>query len=398
MSTRRVGWEEEQEEDAMPLLYAADEFDSPYNSCPVRSFAALHEFRRKSQIQGQYICDPMPPQDLWDLDDMKFLEKVSCRASIRILGVSPKNGSYRARMKCEWSFRTLNSGDRTDVSLWVPGIRMPGLVVVCEESRLWREMTKSTETTIFWSGTSLFSLAGYEIFEMEDFPFDRQAIDLELLEFVWRRNKDSDVFDFAMKVVSFSVQTDSYLPEWLSFPAIVRPDNEMKLDAGGPAFASRFQVVLRIQRRHWFYVVQIFLVTWLITTVSCFPLAMPPTQKHVTDRLARYLSGILTLFTFKFGITGLLPSVPYSTYLDYYMLWQVLTIVALSVETIIVYRCVEDGDSLDFIDSVENYFMLFIMIAWMASFLYVAFCKRRRKWAWTLLNQEKNVQVIYADD
>merc|ERR1719195_416335 len=184
-------------------------------------------------------------------------------------------------MKCHWRFRTLNTADRTETHLKVPGVRMPGLLVDVDESRIWRDLEKSTDKTVYWRGISVFIIRGFEIFEMSDFPFDRQVINLELMEFVWRPTKDSETYDQRMNVVHFSTVTQSMLPEWVPFPARVEltqkmvdvqgggasvkvddvmMSNDRSADQGqrGPNFTSRFHLKLRMERKHWFFVMQIF--------------------------------------------------------------------------------------------------------------------------------------------
>jgi len=368
-----------------------------------------------------YVSTPPPPEELWDTADMQFLEKVKCVAAIRLTAVDPKNGCFEARMKCKWSFRTLNSQDRTEVQLRVPGIRMPGLVVTVEESRIWRDLELSNERTVFWSGTSLFSLSGYEIFEMQDFPFDRQVINFELMDFVWRPHKDAATYDFSMKIVELTVHTTSMLHEWATYSAIVLPENERRLRRG-PSSASRFRLSMRIERKHWYYVIQIFLVTYLITTVSCFPLAMPPTEAHVGDRLSLYGGGLLTLVAFKYSIADHLPSVPYSTFMDYYLLWQIVTLIGLSVETLISYRIVKEAapstseEILEellsntvtgangtssrhmrkfdeaIVDNVENGLLVLLVVVWLCYFVYASFFKKRKPWKYIFTHQDKNEQ------
>jgi len=351
----------------------------------------------------KFVSSPPPPDDLWDTLDAQFLEKVKCRATIRLTSIDPKNGRFEARMKCYWSFRSLNSQDRTEVQLRVPGIRMPGMEVQVEESRIWRDMKMSNDRTIFWRGTSLFTLSGYEIFEVRDFPFDRQIINFELFEFVWRPSMDAPTYDFSMKVVDFYVECASMLPQWAPYPAIVRPENESR-QLRGPTSASRFRVCLRIERKHWYYVIQVFLVTYLITTVSCFPLGMPPTEDHVGDRMSLYGGGLLTLIAFKYGIADHLPSVPYSTFTDFFLLWQIITLIGLSVETLISYRIIKDEESLTgvsfqvtTIDYAENTILALLVIAWTAYFLYAAFFKKRQPWRDVMGSQDKNEQYAMEE-
>merc|ERR1719221_1330925 len=100
-------------------------------------------------VQG-FVSTPAPPPEMWDTDNGQFLEKVKCRSMIRITKIDPKNGEFVARLKCHWTFRTANTQDRTEVHMRVPGIRMPGLLVTCEESRIWRNLMKTTEKSVHW--------------------------------------------------------------------------------------------------------------------------------------------------------------------------------------------------------------------------------------------------------
>jgi len=282
--------------------------------------------RSTMEMEGTWQSSPAPPPDLWDTDDSLYLEKVSCNCRIRIVEVSPKAGQYSIRMKCHWRFRTLNTADRTETHLKVPGVRMPGLIVDVDESRIWRDLekTRSTDKTVYWRGISVFVVRGFEIFEMSDFPFDRQVINLELMEFVWRPSKDSATYDTHMNLVSFVTNTQSMLPEWTPWPAKVEMPDGALMETNdrntGPSFASRFHLRLRMERKHWFFVMQIFAVTFMILLISIFPLALPPTEDFVGTRLTAYATGILTLVSFKYGISAQLPRVPYSTFTDMYLL------------------------------------------------------------------------------
>merc|ERR1712032_515439 len=116
----------------------------------------------------------------------------------------------------------------------VPGIRAPGLHTAVEESRIWRDYTDETCLTYLWHGVSVFMMTGWEVFELQDFPFDRQIIDLESFDFVWRRGKDETVYEESMKVIDFQLETESMLPEWHPTPALVTPHNEIKETSDDP--------------------------------------------------------------------------------------------------------------------------------------------------------------------
>merc|ERR1719433_1831125 len=85
---------------------------------------------------------------------------------------------------------------------------------------------QGSKHTVFWTGISVFTITGFERFEMYDFPYDRQKMSLDLLEFVWRSNKDSTDHAYSMNICAFTVETESLLPEWDVAPAIIEDRNK----------------------------------------------------------------------------------------------------------------------------------------------------------------------------
>jgi hypothetical protein len=338
-----------------------------------------------------FRSDPPPPSSLWDTDDMQYLDKVRCHAWIRMTLIDPKNGRYEGRMKFHWRLRTLNSKERTEPRTRVPGIRMPRLVTEVEESRIWRNFDGDTEKTISWQGTTVLSFNGFEIFEVQDFPFDRQVINLDLFEFVWRSDKDSDYYFEAMKLVTFTAETISMLPEWDTYPAIMECRNKKK-PGSGPSFGSRFTLKLRLQRKERYYITQIFMVTCLILFSALIPLALAPGDQFVGDRLSLHSGGLLTLVAFKYGVSDGLPSVPYNTFVTTFLNGQIVTLVAVSAEAIVAYKIVNvlvDEKPLNF---AEDVLLWILLLLWLGLFLYIAFAKGRVPWHEVLADQYINVE------
>merc|ERR1719428_1871635 len=146
-----------------------------------------------------------------------------------------------------------------------------------------------------------------------------------------------------MKVVEFTTETISLLPEWDIFPALIEP-LQLCQPGSGPSYCSRFTVKLRLQRKERYYVTQIFMITILITMASCLPLCFPPTGDFVGDRLALHASGLLTLVAFKYSMSQDLPPVPYHTFVNGYLTRQMVTLVAVMVECVIMYKVVSDHE------------------------------------------------------
>jgi hypothetical protein len=363
--------------------------DSPRSELSAGTADGLPKF---GQVVQTYRSEPPPPEDLWDTDDVQYLDKVKCHAWVRLTHVDPKNGSYEGRMKCHWSLRTLNTKDRTEPRIRVPGIRLPRLVCSVEESRIWRHFDADSEKTIAWQGTSVISFTGYEIFEVHDFPFDRQIITLDLFEFVWRTDKDSDIYHEAMKIVTFTMETISMLPEWDTFPAILEPCDILQ-PGSGPTFGTKFIVKLRLQRKERYYVTHIFLVSLLILVASLLPLSFEPGDAHIGDRLSIHSGGLLTLVAFKYGVSHDLPSVPYSTFISTFLTAQIFTLVFVCAEGIFAYKVVGLFIEKMSMNTFEDFLLATLLVTWLGYFLHLAFNKKRVSWEKVLASQDDNTSV-----
>jgi hypothetical protein len=352
------------------------------------------EFDEDARVPTSFPCvsrSRLP--DVGDFgEDSCNLELVKCEAFVRLAALDPKQGTFRVRMKCIWAFRTHNSREDAELHLrGVPGIRMPGVLEVVEESRVWKDLTfsgslQTTGNTVLWRGISLFTMDGFKAFEMSQFPFDRHILNLERLEFVWRPQKDDADYYKSMKLACLTVETSSMLPEWNVLDAYVRPLNAQVPDLSqGHAVAklksrctwshaSKFTVQLRIERKARFYCWQVFLVTYLITMLTCTPLGMDPLE--VGDRLAVFVGGMLTLVAFKYGVSDHLPSVPYQTFTDKFLLAQIMTIFFFGILTIVSYRIIVYFEDLHLVvDWFENIVGFLSFLGWTTALVMASVLK-----------------------
>merc|ERR1712032_199334 len=190
-----------------------------------------------------------------------------------------------------------------------------------------------------------------------------------------------------MKVIQFTLDTQSMLPEWRPRPALVCVRNEVKhnpADAASPdqypSHAFRFHVRLRVERKTGYYVLQIFVITTLIVEAAMLGLVLAPGRDGpVGDRLGLHSSGLLTLIAFKYGIAQDLPSVPYTTFLGRFLTGQIFTLVLLSAETVMAFKLVSKPRE----QSVTNFHHILLAVLcvfWFIALLYVALFKRGRPW------------------
>lgn len=362
--------------------------ESPRSETSVQTADGLNSSCRVEEV---WRGDPAPPPTLWDTDDVQYLDKVKCHVCVRLTHCDPKNGSYEGRMEIHWALRTLKTKDRTEPRIRVPGMRLPRLVCSVEESRIWRHFDGDSECTIAWQGTSVMSFLGYEIFEVQDFPFDRQIVTLDMIEFVWRTDKDSDIYHEAMKIVSFTLETVSMLPEWDTYAAYIEPLDIKRLGSG-PEHASRFMVRLRLQRKETYYIVHVFLVSLLILGATLLPLNFVPGPGHVTDRLAIHSAGLLTLVAFKYGVSHSLPSVPYSTFISTYLTLQIVTLVFVCIEAIFAYKTVGVFINEHAMHRIEDCMLIMLLLSWGGGFCFIAFYKKRVPWEVVLDSQDENIE------
>ncbi|CAJ1461173.1 unnamed protein product [Effrenium voratum] len=313
------------------------------------------------------------------------VDRVMCHAVVSVTQVDAKLGNFQVRIICRWAFRTSSSNRETEVTYrGVPGIRIPGLSVKVQESRIWKDLSKihDKSNTLTWNGTSIFLLEGYKPYNLKDFPFDRHIISLKHVDFVWRSHKDDDDFFDSMQIAWLDIDFKSILPEWRPHSryiiALQKLGDDHQHDGQDTTICSKFQFDLHIERCHTFYVRQIFFVTYLITIASCAPLAMRP--EDMGDRLSVYGGGLLTLVAFKYSVMDHLPSVPYSTFTDWFLLLQIVTLAGCTFESLIGWRF--HGDYETYVDWVENFTFFAVCFLWTIAMIMVAFCKPRCRSSW----------------
>jgi len=357
---------------------------------------------------------------MWDIKDPAFLDKVACDCLIKVTTVDPKNSRFELRMKCKWTFRTDHQNERTETKLRRPGLRLPGLIVTVDESRIWKDLSdKDSSNTVLWRGISRFTISGFERFEMHDFPFDRQIVNLDTFDFVWNSNTVEGDFDFSMNLCSFHVKCVSLLPEWDPYSPIVNairehnPANEsdykVRAVEQAPPYANRFTVKLRLERANWYYVAQVFGLTVMITVASFLGILIP-LEENLPDRLSLFAGGILTLTSFKYSVGDQLPSVPYSTNFDWCILFQFLTLIFCALETLLAFRLIQDGyieteDGKQKLKEAETYFFFALLIVWMIYWLWIAgrdlglgFGLWPHDWLYILVNQEYQAEEDEIED
>merc|ERR1712032_809260 len=113
--------------------------------------------------------------------------------------------------------------------------------------------------------------------------------------------------------------------------------------------------------------------------------------QEVGDRMAVYASGMLTLVAFKYGVSEQLPSVPYSTVSDVFLMAQIATLVFAMAEALLGYKLEKHEIlSVDTVTLIDNILLAVLVLLWTFRFFYVAVYRKRRRRNWrSVLEMQK---------
>jgi hypothetical protein len=154
---------------------------------------------------------------------------------------------------------------------------------------------------ILWNKGYLLTLK--ENFELRDFPFDLQELQVEL------RQDDSrtwDQFDLTIMSVQFH-KNALQLAEWTLVEPIVK-----KVDS------TVSTAILRVSRRPQYYLLNIVVIMDMLSVLGLTVFALP--NDDLASRQAHILTLILTAVAFKFVISDSMPKIGYNTLLDDFVL------------------------------------------------------------------------------
>jgi len=340
---------------------------------PKEKKRVTHHFRPSSSLKN-----------IWDdrEHDEAFLNKVKVQMTVYMNFLDPKEGTWEASTRCDWQFRLPKDWDPNTKGL-LPSMSLSSSDLEMQEERIFNDKDFDTESTKMWRGISSFKLSGHERFEVSDFPYDRQLVDLGQIDFLWLPER------VPIKVVDLHVKTLTRTACWDAAYAIVEA-KEVQQPDGHPAHADSFNVFLRFQRKPEYFITNIFLVAGAILIVSLFPMAMDP-QNEFGDRLACYAGGVLTLVAFKYAIAEELPSVPYSTLADQLLSAQIFTVVFAMLDALVGYKLIHFGMlSPESVDVLDDILLIILTSVWLVVLFYMAVIKKRRKrpWAEVMASQE----------
>ena len=238
---------------------------------------------------------------------------------------------------------------------WTPSLQFYGTV---------GEMTTLLEPSYFRCKNVYYCYYNWIItfkdtLEMERFPFDRQilnvngfSINSDFIDFMPEYGIPPCVFEEHVNTcIRLKSQKDSWLAENVSL--------EVSKDGND----SEMEIQLKLTRRPEFYMLNIVLINFLIVTISLTVYTID--AQDFATRISILETNLLTAVAFKFVINAYIPSIPYLTLLDKYM---IVTYVILFMIVIVSFiMSLLDADSAGM---WNDYFTYVTFSIWM--FLHIA--------------------------
>ena len=169
---------------------------------------------------------------------------------------------------------------------------------------------------------------------LREFPFDVQSLRLEFLVTCRVDGPMKIQLEVAQDVISSTVERGFHPKRlWqLSGKPTVQVDVH---DANGRRF-STFWMTQEVTRRPEYYLANIALP---IAVISGLAITALPSPAEAAGRLDVALTLLLSLTTYKFAVTSMIPQVSYQTLLDRYVLWNFILLAAVALAVGLLPRC-----------------------------------------------------------
>lgn len=218
--------------------------------------------------------------------------------------------------------------------IWWPDINFP--------TQVGGRDTENLELIIFEDGTveyeERFSVTIEGNFDLRQFPFDSQQLQIEIESLAW--SEEYLVFHEDEALIGFS---DTFnLPEWDWNPETdlsthiesvreIRDDHEF----------SEFVVDLTVHRLPNFFIIKVLMPMALIVALSWAVFWMD--ESALGERLGISFTGLLTVVAYQFIIGDSLPRLSYITFMDAMINYSFLMMALTVVENVLVNILRKDG-------------------------------------------------------
>jgi hypothetical protein len=154
----------------------------------------------------------------------------------------------------------------------------------------------------------------FQQYDLSSFPFDDHAlrIVLRIPKAVDKCIMKADLTRVDGKQVDGSTMNDFQMHEWQHYPPQYRIVSE-----GEHTWKRQFHIELPVRRHYKYYVLSIYGIMCMLTTLSFLILLSP--ANNITDRLDLTFSLLVSMIAFKFVLADKVPNVNYMTRLDVYL-------------------------------------------------------------------------------
>ena len=165
-------------------------------------------------------------------------------------------------------------------------------------------------------------------YDLKEFPFDRQKLEIEIESFAWH----DDVLIFKMNEEKIGFSTDFEIAEW--HIENVESKIESVKDIQDRATFSEFLMEIEVVRQYDYYLWKIIIPLILLVMISWSVFWM--IGDKLVDRMSISMTGILTIVAYQFIISDILPRVSYFTFMDTFLSISFLIMLMSVFENIIV--------------------------------------------------------------
>lgn len=172
--------------------------------------------------------------------------------------------------------------------------------------------TENSELIILPDGTidfqERFSAELEAHYDLRQFPFDRQLLEIEIESFAW----DSDYLVLNQEVDKIGFSDEFQIPEWEVLG--VETNIEAKQEVRDRKPFSEFLMTIEVARLSSYYQWKILLPLIILVAISWSVFWM--VGDGLADRMSVSLTGLLTIVAYQFIVSDGLPKVSYFTLMD----------------------------------------------------------------------------------
>ena len=194
-------------------------------------------------------------------------------------------------------------------------------------------------------------------FDLRQFPFDRQTLQIRIESFAWTEN-----------VIRFMAETDKIgfsdrlqIPEWRI--EAVTPSIRSRQEVRDRAKFSEFALDIEVVRESAYYVWRLILPLVAMVFISWIVFWL--TGPSVRGRLNIAFRGLLIVVAYQFVISGSLPRLPYMTVMDGFLTLSFFLMVLTILQSLIITLHVQNERhaAADRLDSISRWLFPVVYLA-----------------------------------